>query len=306
MMQAVAQRRGDKMPDPRQAWIAGRRISSDPEWKYVNLRRYFAYLEHSIDRGTQWAVFEPNDEVLWANVRRAVEDFLLSEWQSGALLGDRPEQAYFVKCDRSTMSQDDIDHGRLVCVVGVAPLCPAEFVILRIGQWTADRKRRKGSGIVDARDHPYRHFDFLVDFADGATAGFHEVSGIAAEDTVSKRRRGKAKQQGVAKITGLNKSTDITLRRGVIGSLNLYSWLEQIGRKDHRPLRQVTIRRQNKDRTAVVQTWKLTRGRIIKHTSGPFNAKGSDVAMDELVLGYGRLELKRTDESNGGGDADPP
>jgi phage tail sheath protein FI len=117
-----------------------RTISSDPEWKYVNLRRYFAYLERSIDKGTQWAVFEPNGEQLWANVRRTIEDFLLNEWQNGALLGEKPEKAYFVKCDRSTMSQNDLDNGRLVCLVGVAPLRPAEFVIFRIGQWTADRK----------------------------------------------------------------------------------------------------------------------------------------------------------------------
>lgn len=117
-----------------------RTISSDPEWKYVNLRRYFAYLERSIDRGTQWAVFEPNGEALWANVRRTVEDFMLNEWMSGALLGDKPEKAFFVKCDRSTMTQNDLDNGRLICLIGVAPLRPAEFVIFRIGQWTADRK----------------------------------------------------------------------------------------------------------------------------------------------------------------------
>ena len=117
-----------------------RTISSDPEWKYVNLRRYFAYLEHSIDKGTQWAVFEPNGEALWANVQRTIADFLLNEWQMGALLGDKPEKAYFVRCDRTTMTQNDLDDGRLVCLIGVAALRPAEFVIFRIGQWTADRK----------------------------------------------------------------------------------------------------------------------------------------------------------------------
>ena len=117
-----------------------RTISSDPEWKYVNVRRYFAYLERSIDKGTQWAVFEPNDNALWANIRRVIEDFLLHEFRSGALLGAKPEEAYFVKCDRSTITQDDLDNGRLVVLIGVAPLKPAEFVIFRIGQWTADRK----------------------------------------------------------------------------------------------------------------------------------------------------------------------
>jgi phage tail sheath protein FI len=119
-----------------------RTTSSDPEWKYVNLRRYFAYLEHSIDKGTQWAVFEPNGPLLWANVRRTIEDFLLNEWQSGALLGDKPENAYFVRCDRSTMTQNDLDNGRLVVLIGVVALRPAEFVIFRIGQATADSLKR--------------------------------------------------------------------------------------------------------------------------------------------------------------------
>lgn len=117
-----------------------RTLSSDPEWKYLNVRRYFNYLERSIDIGTQWAVFEPNGERLWANVRRTISDFLFNEFQAGALLGDKPEAAYFVKCDRSTMTQNDLDNGRLVCLVGVAALRPAEFVIFRIGQWTGDRR----------------------------------------------------------------------------------------------------------------------------------------------------------------------
>ncbi len=116
-----------------------RTMSSDPEWKYVNLRRYLAYIERSIDKGTQWAVFEPNGETLWASVRRAVEDFLLSEWRNGALSGDKPDEAFLVKCDRTTMTQDDLDNGRLICLIGVAPVKPAEFVIFRIGQWTAGR-----------------------------------------------------------------------------------------------------------------------------------------------------------------------
>ena len=109
------------------------------EQKYVNLRRYMVYLERSLDAGTQWVAFEPNDEDLWARVRTTVEDFLFKEWKSGALLGSSPEEAYFVHCDRSTMTQNDLDNGRLVCVVGVAPIKPAEFVTFRIGHWTADR-----------------------------------------------------------------------------------------------------------------------------------------------------------------------
>ena len=117
-----------------------RTASSDPEWKYVNVRRYFIYLEASLDRGTQWVVFEPNGDALWANVRETVSAFLYNEFVSGALLGTTPEQAYFVRCDRSTMTQADLDNGRLICLVGVAALKPAEFVIFRIGQKTADAK----------------------------------------------------------------------------------------------------------------------------------------------------------------------
>ncbi len=115
-----------------------RTISSDPEWKYVNVRRLFIFLELSIDKGTQWAVFEPNGPRLWANIRETIESFLLVQWQNGALLGDKPEDAYFVRCDRTTMTQNDLDNGRLICLIGVSPVKPAEFVIFRIGQWTAD------------------------------------------------------------------------------------------------------------------------------------------------------------------------
>ncbi|GKS58571.1 hypothetical protein YTPLAS18_20980 [Nitrospira sp.] len=118
-----------------------RTLSSDPEWKYVNMRRLLIYLEHSIDRGTQWAVFETNTETLWALIRGVIGDFLFSVWKTGALQGSKAEEAYMVQCDRSTMTQNDLDTGRLLCLIGVAPLKPAEFVIFRIGQWTADRKR---------------------------------------------------------------------------------------------------------------------------------------------------------------------
>lgn len=116
----------------------GRTLSSDPEWQYLSVRRYFLYLGRSIEKSTQWIVFEPNGERLWGNVTTTVEDFLYNEWVSGRLLGPSPEVAFFVRCDRSTMTQNDLDNGRLVCEIGVAALKPAEFVIFRIGQKTAD------------------------------------------------------------------------------------------------------------------------------------------------------------------------
>ena len=89
---------------------------------------------------TQWAVFEPNGERLWANVRQTISDYLYNEWRGGALLGSTTEEAYFVRCDRTTMTQNDLDNGRLICLIGVAIIKPAEFVIFRIGQKTADAR----------------------------------------------------------------------------------------------------------------------------------------------------------------------
>jgi phage tail-like protein len=112
------------------------------------------------------------------------------------------------------------------------------------------------------------------------------------EVTVAEYRNGNEKENAVRKITGLNKATDVTLKRGVVGSLNLYDWLNQIRNGDQSAYRTVLIHQQNEDHTQIVQTWKLLRARIIKHVSGPFNAKGTDVAMEELTLSYERLEME--------------
>ena len=146
------------------------------------------------------------------------------------------------------------------------------------------------------RDRPYSQFNFLVDLGtgntDGPEAGFQEMSNIGMEVTVSEYRTGNSKENSVRKITGLNKATDVTLKRGVIGSLNLYQWLNDIRNGNQLAERTVTISLQNEDHTQIVQTWKLLRARIIKHISGPFNAKGTDVAMEELTLSYERLEME--------------
>jgi phage tail-like protein len=146
------------------------------------------------------------------------------------------------------------------------------------------------------RDRPYVQFNFLVDLGtgntDGAEAGFQECSNIGMEVTVAEYRNGNEKENSVRKITGLNKATDVTFKRGVIGSLNLYAWLDDIRNGNQNALRTVTVQLQNEDHTAVVQTWKLLRARIIKHISGPMNAKGTDVAMEELTVSYERLEME--------------
>ncbi len=148
----------------------------------------------------------------------------------------------------------------------------------------------------EKRDRPYVQFNFLVDLGDGNTegpdAGFQEISGIGMEVTVAEYRTGNSRENSVMKVTGMNKATDVTMKRGVIGSLTLYNWLNQIRNGDQTALRNIVIQLQNEDHTQIVQTWKLLRARIIKHTSGPMNAKGTDVAMEELVISYERLEME--------------
>lgn len=149
--------------------------------------------------------------------------------------------------------------------------------------------------MAELRDRPYVQFNFLVDLGDGVTdtpvAGFQECSGIGMEVTVAEYRNGNAKLNNVMKITGMNKSTDITLKRGVIGSLNLYQWLDDIRLGNQNARRTVNIHLQNEDHTKNVMTWTLLEARMIKWTCGPFNAKGTDVAIEEMVVAYETLKV---------------
>lgn len=150
--------------------------------------------------------------------------------------------------------------------------------------------------MAELRDRPYVQFNFLVDLGDGSDplngqAGFQECSNIGMEVTVAEYRNGNSKENSVRKVTGLNKATDVTLKRGVIGSLNLYRWLDDIRNGNQNAERDVTVHLQNEDHTKIVQTWRLLRARIIKHVSGPLNAKGTDIAMEELTLAYERLVM---------------
>ena len=146
------------------------------------------------------------------------------------------------------------------------------------------------------RDRPYLQFNFLVDLGtgdtDGPRAGFQECSEIGMSVDVIEYRNGNSKENSVQKLTGLNTASDVTLKRGIIGSLDLYDWLDDIRNGDQNALRTVRIHLQNEDHTAVVQTWSLHRARIVKHVSGPLNAKGCDVAIEELTLAYERLEME--------------
>jgi phage tail-like protein len=146
------------------------------------------------------------------------------------------------------------------------------------------------------RDRPYAQFNFLVDLGtgetEGAEAGFQECSAISMSVDVIEYRNGNEKENCPRKLAGLARVGDVTLKRGIIGSLALYRWIDQIRNGDPAGLRNVVIHLQNEDHTATVMTWKLLRARIIKHTSGPLNGKGTDVAMEEITLAYERLELE--------------
>jgi phage tail sheath protein FI len=113
-----------------------RTLSSDPAWRYLNVRRLFNYIEESILEGTQWVVFEPNDMALWERVKRTINAFLVRVWRDGALFGATPQEAFYVKCDAETNPSEVIDAGQLVVEIGIAPVKPAEFVIFRIAQFS--------------------------------------------------------------------------------------------------------------------------------------------------------------------------
>jgi uncharacterized protein len=113
-----------------------RTLSSDPAWRYLNIRRLFNYLEESILAGTQWTVFEPNDQNLWSKIRRTIAAFLVNEWRKGALFGASPDQAFYVKCDDETNPAESIDAGMVICEIGIAPVKPAEFVVFRLSQYS--------------------------------------------------------------------------------------------------------------------------------------------------------------------------
>jgi phage tail sheath protein FI len=121
-----------------------RTLSSDPEWRYINVRRLFNYVAESIMEGTQWSVFEPNDQRLWMQLRIAASNFLLRTWREGALFGATPEQAFFVKCDEETNPPEVIEAGQVICEIGIAPVKPAEFVIFRLSQYSAGASEIEG------------------------------------------------------------------------------------------------------------------------------------------------------------------
>jgi phage tail-like protein len=143
-------------------------------------------------------------------------------------------------------------------------------------------------------DRPYGQMNFLVDIGEGtagAKAGFQEVSGLGMEVSVAEYRNGNSPTNNVIKVQAISKQTDVTLKRGVMGALNLYEWIDKVRNGDRNARKAVTIMLMTEDHSAPVFTWRLLEARPAKYTTGPFSGKGTDVAIEELVLTYERLEM---------------
>jgi phage tail-like protein len=146
------------------------------------------------------------------------------------------------------------------------------------------------------RDRPYTQFNFLVDIGTGdpgdLDGGFESVTGLETWVETIEYRNGNSKENSPIKLTGLNRVSDVTLQRGLIGSMSLYQWFNDIRNGNQNALRTVTISLQSEDRTEIAMTWRLLRARIIKYSAPDLNAKGNDVAIEEIVIGYERLEIE--------------
>ena len=185
-------------------------------WKYVIVRRMIVFLERSIYEGTTWVVFEPNDARLWACVADAVRLFLRAQWQAAALFGRTDEQALFVTCDETVMSQDDILNGQLIRQIGIAPVRPAEFVVFRIFQHAAEAQRQGVMACIDS----LQNFRLRLEIDNIARAGLSEfASGETTIDAIEIREG--TDFGSFEKITGLTKCGSITLKSGLTAGANL-------------------------------------------------------------------------------------
>ena len=268
-----------------------RTMSSDPLWRYVNVRRLFNYVKESVDEGTQWVVFEPNDENTWARVRQVVTDFLTLVWRSGALFGATEEQAFFVRCGPDTMTPADIDAGpphrrgrhRAGEARGVRDLpLPAE-------------DRRAGHDLISNIDQtgelscrlPFVKIPTVVTTswssstaspttATAVKAGCSEVSGLETEVTPVEYRNGN-EDITVRKIPGLKKFMNITLKRGMTGDMAMWNWIRN-AMKGQVLRAQGSIIMHDENHQPVWR-WNFTRGWPCKYTGPGYNAANNETGI---------------------------
>ncbi len=274
--------------------LAGADVA-EPLFKYVPVRRLEMFIEASLIRGLQWAVFEPNGEPLWARIRASVADFLQGLFRQGALQGDKPEDAYFVRCDASTMTQRDIDQGVVILVVGVAPLRPAEFVIIGIGNFAKDESC---ASFVSRR---YRirtgRYKLRVMWDGHVVVGVTRVRGLAQLTELTTVHEG-GDPNSSHQIVGRTTLEPVTLERAVSHDDAFETWADAMrdsgaGGGAPPPRKDVRIELHDGERRETI-AWRLKGALPVKFQAPDFNAASSDVAMEELTLVYEGLE--RDDE----------
>jgi uncharacterized protein len=265
---------------------------ADP-FKFVPLRRLDLFIEESITRGLQWAAFEPNGPSLWERIRTSVADFLLGLFRQGALQGDKAEEAFFVRCDASTMTQQDIDQGTVKLVVGFAPLRPAEFVIIGIGSFATDQP----CASFVSRHYRIRaaRYALRVMWDGEAIAGVRRVRGLSQlTELVSVRDGGDPNASRV--VVGPTKFEPVTIARGITRDDAFEKWAQAMQQgAGGAPRKDVRIELHDGERRLTV-AWVLKRALPVKFEAPDLNAASNDVAIEELTLAYEGLEL----------DHDPP
>jgi uncharacterized protein len=260
---------------------------ADP-FKFVPLRRLDLFIEESITRGLQGTVFEPNGPSLWERIRTSVEDFLLGLFRQGALQGDKPQAAFFVRCDASTMTQQDIDQGILILVIGVALLKPAEFVIIGIGSRAQDQP----CASFVSRHYRIRtaRYALRVMWDGGTIAGVRRVRGLGQlTELVSVREGGDPNASRV--VVGPTKFEPVTIERGITRDDAFEKWAQAMRQgAGAAPRKDVRIELHDGERRLTV-AWVLKRALPVKFEAPDLNAASNDVAIEQLTLTYEGLEF---------------
>ncbi len=266
--------------------LAGEDVA-DP-FKFVPLRRLDLFIESSITRGLQWATFEPNGPSLWERIRTSVADFLLGLFRQGALQGDKPQAAFFVRCDASTMTQQDIDQGILILVIGVALLKPAEFVIIGIGSRAQDQP----CASFVSRHYRIQTVRYTLRVMwDGETiAGVRRVRGLGQlTELVSVRDGGDFNASRV--VVGPTKFEPVTIERGITRDDAFEKWAQAVRQgAGGAPRKDVRIELHDRERRLTV-AWVLKGALPVKIEAPDLNADSNDVAIEQLTLAYEGLEF---------------
>ena len=265
---------------------------ADP-FKFVPVRRLDLFIESSITRGLQWGVFEPNGPSLWERVRTSVADFLLGLFRQGALQGDKPEAAFFVRCDASTMTQHDIDQGILILVIGVAPLRPAEFVIIGIGSFGKDH------GHASFISRHYRihtaRYTLRVMWDGQEIAGVRRVRGLGQLTELITVHDGSDPNASRV-IVGPTKFEAVTIERGITHDDAFEKWAQAMQQgAGPAPRKDVRVELHDGERRLTV-AWVLKAALPIKFEAPDLNGASNDVAMEQLTLAYEGLGLERDDD----------